>query len=343
MSSSQALPVTKMVNINLTSVPGESFGETIGGELGVIPGVTTDVVSPLVTIRVVGMHEVAEVEEAVPSTVFNFVLVELGKEVDIILKLLRSSSGTISGSPVSADGLGLSDIFTLSDKHRRVVDLSDMAGECILRRSLVKGNQVQLAGTGDSVRGVKARLPIFVGNLQCVQVVSVVLLTKAVMVRSKVEWFCRWTVQPKGDTSDVGRGRRNVKTSRESLPEVTEAYSKTSNGCTTELLTVELISSDIRTRISPKTSDALDGFTEETTVNARDSNMAVVKLFTLEWDVEAKTNTSNEVLLSISIKDQAMNNLDRLRTGVEVESNHEGQPGAMTRVVCCRMLSPHSD
>jgi hypothetical protein len=110
-----------------------------------------------------------------------------------------------------------------------------------------------------------------------------------------------------------------------------------------QLLTVELISSNIRTRVSSKTCDALNSLTEKTTIDTSDSHVAVVKLFAFERDVESKADARDEVLFRISVKHQAVNDLDRLGTRVKVKAKNKWQPGVVTRLVSCRVLSVDCD
>jgi hypothetical protein len=93
--------------------------------------------------------------------------------------------------------------------------------------------------------------------------------------------------------------------------------------------TIELSRSNVDTWVSTQTSDALDGFVEDSAINACDSDMAIIKFLLSKGNIEADTDTREEVFVHISIIDDGVDDANRFRVGVEVEADNEGDPVVM--------------
>ena len=92
-----------------------------------------------VPVGVVGVHEVAVVQEAVPAAVLDLGLVEAGEEVEVRLEGLGGFGLGVGGGPVGSYGLGGAEVGWVGDEDGGVVDLGDVAGQLLLGRRLVEG------------------------------------------------------------------------------------------------------------------------------------------------------------------------------------------------------------
>ena len=93
----------------------------------------------------------------------------------------------------------------------------------------VKRVDIKLVSPTKAVRSIIAPFPVFVGDVQSVQLFLVGVLSKSIMVWTDIHRSGLRAVKPQGDRSCVGRGVGYVQTSRILLPEITKPHGKTAN------------------------------------------------------------------------------------------------------------------
>src|SRR6185312_985027 len=106
---------TDVVHVDFARVPGHRFGETknigasgakkiepqpeIGGELGVVPRKSAHIVTPLVSVGVVRVHDVAVVPIPVPAALTLLALVIFEKPIEFVLEFASRRGRAILGGP----------------------------------------------------------------------------------------------------------------------------------------------------------------------------------------------------------------------------------------------------
>ncbi|KAG7144227.1 hypothetical protein HYQ46_007032 [Verticillium longisporum] len=135
----------------------------------VIPGVAANVVTPLVTVNVVGVHDITIVKETVPPTLLDLLEVEVEEEVKVALKNGGRRRRSVGQAPVGADSARLVECLGLRDQDGGLVDVSSQVRQLVARRSGLEAEEEDFAGPGNAVRGVEVLLPILVGNLKSIE------------------------------------------------------------------------------------------------------------------------------------------------------------------------------
>ncbi|GKT86451.1 hypothetical protein Ct61P_04301 [Colletotrichum tofieldiae] len=252
VAGAETLEVAEVVDVDLAGVADLRLGEPVdvlaagaeevvpeeqvGGELRVVPGVAANVVAPLVTVRVVGVDEVAVVPEAVPLALLHLALVELEEEVKVLLDVGLDARGGLGGrGPVVAEGLGPGEVLGLAVEDGRVVGVLGQVGEEGAVGGRLEAVEEDLVGAGDAVGVVEAGFVVLVRDLEGVELLGVGVLAEAVVVGAEVEGRRRGAVDPDGDLALVRGGVGDVDAGGVALPEVAQADSETSLGGAAEV------------------------------------------------------------------------------------------------------------
>ena len=186
MTAAQGCKWTYMIYIHLTAMTGHSLGhrEEIStacaeevipkphrcSQFGIIPGIATHVVSPGMALRVVSMHHVAIVPEAIPLILFDGLLIEIGIELQTLFHMLTShlSSLTSNRQRPDTEGALLIEIFgcgqqtSLCRKSLRSLSHTGLPLIPCLRQ------KPQFTGTGNAIGCTHAFLHIFIAGTQSV-------------------------------------------------------------------------------------------------------------------------------------------------------------------------------
>jgi len=125
MSGTKALPLSKMIHINLGTMSSLSLSksvdrltsrsqelqpeEDIRGKLRVIPSIPSDVISPLMSNCIVCMDEITRIPESCPSFLLYLLDVEIDKELEIVLNYDCWTGGFWKG-PIVSNGFGVFDV-----------------------------------------------------------------------------------------------------------------------------------------------------------------------------------------------------------------------------------------
>ncbi|KAI9155495.1 hypothetical protein HJFPF1_08079 [Paramyrothecium foliicola] len=350
VAGSQTLPVANVVDVDLTSVAGQSLGEAVDvratgtkevlpdkqirRELRVVPSIASNIVTPLMPVDVVGVHEVTVVQEAVPASLLNLVLVVLDHEVEVLLDggLLRARC--IRETPVGAQSLGLLDVLGLGEQDRWRVNVGVELGKAVAGWRALESEQEDLVGAGNAVGGVEAGFVVLIGDLESIQLLLVGVLAHAIVVAAKVKGRSVRAVEPEtlaslgpllqGETVRGELAEAIVVPDRN--PVKPGGDSGVPSGLIGELLAGNLSSLDRGTRVTTLASNGLNSLVEEASINTSNADVAVVLLLSLQRDLELDTQTGDKVLVRVTIEDNAVDNADRIGVGIEVEANDEGEP-----------------
>src|SRR5574344_428036 len=103
VTASQTGIFADMINIDFASMPCHSLGESpnitasasketipqphICPQFGIIPGKPAYIVSPLMTDRIVGMHEISIIPKSIPSVLFHGSLVIVNILIQLVLNI----------------------------------------------------------------------------------------------------------------------------------------------------------------------------------------------------------------------------------------------------------------
>ena len=59
------------------------------------PGISSNIVTPLMSVDILRVHEVSKVEESVPPALLDLILVELGKEIEVAFDLCSNIARSV--------------------------------------------------------------------------------------------------------------------------------------------------------------------------------------------------------------------------------------------------------
>ena len=152
----------------LPSAPEEHIPQPhIGGQLGVVPRESSDIVAPYAPDIVHRVHKVAVVPEAVPASLVDLGLVNVDDFVEPVLNLGPFGIAAAGEGPYSecvriVQVLGGGKHLAVLLKHTGALRNLLLSGESFL------GNQHQGVGLRNSVRSAHTFLDVFVAGLEVV-------------------------------------------------------------------------------------------------------------------------------------------------------------------------------
>lgn len=87
------------------------------------PCIPANIITPLMSINILRVHEISKVEESVPTALLDLILVELGKELEIAFDLCSNIARSVCErrGPPCAGRLRFVDVFGLRVQDGRVV------------------------------------------------------------------------------------------------------------------------------------------------------------------------------------------------------------------------------
>lgn len=156
VSRTKTSEITEMIRVNFTAVTCLVVSKAVGSciasseevtpeeqirrELAIIPSITTNlndvrdnvtlsgtketyIVTPLVTVIIISVDDIAVIPEAIPATLLNLVLVEFNQELHVVFNRLSFCGVPWRARhvPVAANGLSVTDVGWLRNKDRGVV------------------------------------------------------------------------------------------------------------------------------------------------------------------------------------------------------------------------------
>ena len=135
MPRAQMRETSEVIGVHLAGVAGhrlrhaEDIGATgaeeavpqphVGHQLGIVPGHAADIVAPDVAGGFVGMHDVAEVPEAVPVALLHLLLIEREGGVELVLHAASWPAIERSGRPQMPKRLRGMQMLRRADQQRR--------------------------------------------------------------------------------------------------------------------------------------------------------------------------------------------------------------------------------
>ena len=194
----------------------------VGGELGVVPGEASDVVVPHAADIVHGVHEVAEVPEAVPLELFHILLVYAD---DLVKPVLHGCPLVVAPVRERPDAEGAAVVQVLRCRQHLAVLLEKFgSGEDALpsREGRLR-HKHEGVGLGDAVRGAHPFLDILVAGFEVVGHGVVVAQVHRLRLR---------TPEPYVDDGFVAAGICDFDGGRIELPEILEGHPESSGHVT---------------------------------------------------------------------------------------------------------------
>ena len=172
---------SEVVAIHFARMPRHGLGESknigtpraqkripqphIRPQFGVVPSHPAQVVTPHMTIRIITVHEIAEIPEAIPTMLFHGLLIKSQRLIEAVFDGLLKRSRTIRQTP-QPEGLRLMQDFGWAHQDRRRaphVRLSDGLG---LGRNGGTGKKREFARARDSGRRAEPGLHVLINRLE---------------------------------------------------------------------------------------------------------------------------------------------------------------------------------
>ena len=170
VSGAKALIFSHMVHIYLRCMPGQLFRHAVhvlparaheiqpepegGHQLRIIPGISSDIVFPLMAQRIIGMHDITVVEHAVPAALLDLPLVKVENLLHLTLQPpLRLRSALPGGQRPVAERPHFMIEFRRSHINGRIPhQLCEFLQLPVRRNHLVRKTYGAFIGAGDAVR-----------------------------------------------------------------------------------------------------------------------------------------------------------------------------------------------
>jgi len=229
----EALEFSYVVAVHLSGVAGHGLSQLEGcwvaraqegvpqpvvwGQLGVVPGVSANIVLPAVAGYVLGVHEVAVVPEPIPVVGFHHLVVVDDAAVQLVFDPVQGGLASVGQAPVGAKGPCFFEILRSADQACRLRALPAHLSQLRPRRHGGHREQKELAGAGYSVGSAQPFLYILVGSVQVVGNSIVVAQVHRFGIRGP---------QPDGEFCLVAPHLLDFERGGEGLPEVFEAHSQ---------------------------------------------------------------------------------------------------------------------
>ena len=366
----------EVIAVGLAGVAGVRLGETeeVGAaaaqvarphperraEFGVVPGVAAPVVVPDVAGRGIGVHEIAELPEAVPGAVVDLTLVVGEHGVEAVFDGPPEGGGAVGESPGAEDAGGV-DVLRRGGEQRELGAGGGHGNGVGLGGEGGGGEEGELAGAGDSVGGAEAGLRVFVGGVETVAMG---------VVEAHIHLGGVGRPEPGDDLCGGAGGVLDLERGGERLPEVldadgeaaaeiagvSEAGSALAGGgiepgagragaledgeaVGVGLDELEVVPDGVLGKrraageglaglLRGAAAAGLERLGPETAVRAGETDGAVAGLVA-HGHVELEAEAANEVLVLVAIEDDGVDDADGSLASVEVETHGEGQPLTM--------------
>ena len=134
MTAAKTLVFAHVVSVNIRAVAAHCLGKReyvlpagsykrvpqpqCRNKLGALPCVAAEIVTPAVTLCVIGVHNVAVIPQAVPAALLNFIFVEVERLIHFVLKPLFKRRRAVWQAPVT-EYFYIVIIFRCTEHNRR--------------------------------------------------------------------------------------------------------------------------------------------------------------------------------------------------------------------------------
>ena len=235
MARAQPLEAAEMIDIHFAGVPRHGFGEAeqarvagaqdaepqpqVGRQFAIVPGEAANIVAPLVPVRVIGVHDVAMVPEAIPAATIDFGFVEGSEIADLVLDPRLHRGGAIGQAPGAKDVRGMDAARFDHQLRRHGIGLRH-GGEPVGVGRRRAGPERQFAGAGGAGRTVPAGFIILIGDGEPFILGVIALHAEHAAIGAHVHRRRIRRPEPQAKPRLIGRRIANVDLRRVSLPEI---------------------------------------------------------------------------------------------------------------------------